>query len=139
MKELEERLRADAAQIRAEVDPALRARIHASIAATRPERKPTRSRPLPARLPRWALGAATAAGVAVAALLLVRPEAPTAPEFSATPTAVREDGGQRPVAALRAEFALLELEAMATRPLEEEQQKLEADLERIQEELRRSF
>lgn len=137
MKELERRLREDAAAIRADVDPTLQARIRASVAATTPHRPPVRPRPVPG-LRRWALGAAGAAAVAAAALFLPRPDAPP-PEFSATPSAARGAGDELPIAALRTEFALFELPKKATRPLEEEQRNLETDLERIRDELKRSF
>ncbi|WP_405228250.1 hypothetical protein [Lentisalinibacter sediminis] len=142
MTELEERLRRDAARIRAETTPELRARLQASLQAADPAASAARRRRWPRLMPSPQLlgGAALAAAVAVAGVLALRPEAPEPESWPATPTAQTQTAppASLPVA-LQAEFVLLELEQRATQPLTEEQERLEADLRRIEEELRRAF
>ncbi|HZX21996.1 MAG TPA: hypothetical protein VFF18_00550 [Woeseiaceae bacterium] len=139
MTELEERLRRDAAKIRAETTPELRARVQASLQAAEPA-APRRRRPALVPPPRLLGGAALAAAVAVAGVLALRPEAPAPESWPATPTAQTQTSlpGTLPTA-LQADFVLLELEQRATQPLTEEQERLEADLRRLEEELRRAF
>jgi hypothetical protein len=139
VKELERRLRQDAQALHAEVDPELRARLHAAIARVEPPGDARRSRPR-SGWPRLAAGAAVAAGVAAVTLALLRPATPPQPDISATPrVAMTEPALPFPVQALEAEFALMKLEETATAPLEEEQERLERDLDRLREDLRRAF
>jgi len=73
-------------------------------------------------------------------LALLRPATPPQPDISATPrVAMTEPALPFPVQALEAEFALMKLEETATAPLEEEQERLERDLDRLREDLRRAF
>lgn len=137
MTELEQRLRRDAAKIRAETTPELRARVQASWQAAEPA-TPRRRRLVPP--PRLLGGAALAAAVAVAGVLALRPESPAPESWPATPTAQTQTAPPAILpAALQADFVLLELEQLATQPLTEEQERLEADLRRLEEELRRAF
>lgn len=143
MTELEKRLRDDAAKIRAEAGPELRARVQASVRAEEPAAgRRRRSRALPVRWPRLLGGAALATAVAVAAVtvMVLRPEAPAPEQWPTTPVA---DTSPTPAPALpaqlRAEFVLLELDTMATQSLEEEKERLEADLQKLEQELRRAF
>ncbi|WP_405232375.1 hypothetical protein [Lentisalinibacter salinarum] len=139
MTELEERLRRDAARIRAETTPELRARVQASLQAAEPA-APRRRRPALVPPPRLLGGAALAAAVAVAGILALRPEAPAPESWPATPTAQTQTSLPAKLpATLQADFVLLELEQRATQPLTEEQKRLEADLRRLEEELRRAF
>jgi len=143
MTELEQRLRRDAAKIRAETTPELRARVQASWPAAEPA-TPRRRRLVPP--PRLLGGAALAAAVAVAGVLALRPESPAPESWPATPTAQTQTAPPAPSApsailpaALQADFVLLELEQLATQPLTQEQERLEADLRRLEEELQRAF
>ncbi|WP_405236372.1 hypothetical protein [Lentisalinibacter orientalis] len=139
MTELEERLRRDAAKIRAETTPELRARVQTSLQAAEPA-VPRRRRPALVPAPRLLGGAALAAAVAVAGVLALRLETPAPESWPATPTAQTQTPlPARLPAALQADFVLLELEQRATQPLTEEQERLEADLRRLEEELRRAF
>lgn len=143
MTELEKRLRRDAAKIRAETGPELRARVQASVQAAEPAaQKRRRPRTIFVPSPRLLGGAALATAVAVAAVavMVLRPEAPAPEPWPATPVA--ETSPARAPALpvqLRAEFVLLELDSRATESLEEEKERLEADLQKLEQELRRAF
>jgi hypothetical protein len=78
--------------------------------------------------------------VAAVTVMVLRPEAPAPEPWPATPVA---ETSPAPAPALppqlRAEFVLLELDTMATKSLEEEKERLEADLQKLEQELRRAF
>lgn len=139
MTELENRLRRDAAKIHAEASPELRARVEAAVQAELAFHRPRpRERSRLSPTPRLLAGATLAAAVAVAGVLALRPEAPVPEPWPSTPVA---ESTRTPLipAALRADFVLFEPDQLTTRPLEEEQERLEADLRRIEKELRRAF
>jgi hypothetical protein len=142
MTELEDRLRRDAAKIRVETGPELRARLQASLRAAQAAEPTARRRRRPRLLPSPQVlgGAALATAVAVAGVLALRPESPAPESWPATPSAQTQTAPPAKLpAALQADFVLLELEQLATQPLTEEQERLEADLRRLEEELRRAF
>lgn len=132
MDEFERRLRDDAARIRAEVSPALDARIRASLEAADLPARPARSSPSspPPQWSSWWASSLTGLAVALCLIALVNywPDTaspPEAPEAVARTTAIAT---VTPL--LRAETAVL------TAPLERELDDLEADLKKAREVVR---
>lgn len=129
MDDIEQRLKADAEAIRADVTPELESRIRASLAAAhRPARPRERA---PGRL-FWVASALTGAAAAAAALLLLDrtapPAAPVEDPGEAVAVTVPEPGDPG-VGVLPLEIRNADL----TRPLEEELGNLKSDLEKARE------
>ena len=125
MDDFEKRLKEDAGKIHAKVSPELRARIDASVHATtqlRPEPKP----PTPF-INLWWASSLTGLAAAIAVIVVLNWNKPVAPpveptaETTVVPRYAEEFQTQFPVTAATAEF---------TAPLEEELEKLKADLEK---------
>jgi len=123
MDKLDRQLKDDAAAIEAQVTPALRLRIAASLRAARPASSAV-GRPPRRRFRLGPLGSLT--GVAAAGLLLavlkLQPETPPPAPLSATPAFVLQSP---PVVPLSIRQAGL------TRPLKMELESLQADLEKV--------
>ncbi len=135
--DLEERLRADARQVNAEVSAELRSRIDASIRAA------GKMRSLPAdrevRLPGWWLSGLTGLAAAALIILLINTNrenaAPAAPEtVGAVATTVTPEAGER-----LGNFPLNVRTADLTGPLEEELIHLQEDLEKVRESVERDL
>ena len=132
MDKLERRLRDDAAEIRAEVSPDLRVRIHESLQSARP--MPPARREF--SLPLWLAASVTGAAAAVVAIALLnvgdleetREAADSAPY--SVPQYVNELQRELPLRATTAEL---------TAPLEEEMKNLRSDLERARENVERDL
>ena len=131
MDDFERRLKEDAENIRAETSPELRARIDASVYATTP-RGPEPERPGTIVNLWWA---SSITGLAAAVMLIVvmnwnqAEPPPTEPVADSTvvPDYVERIQEQFPVNATTAEF---------TTPLEEELEKLKADIEKARQNVR---
>jgi hypothetical protein len=125
MDNFEKRLKQDAHAIDAEVPAQLRSRINAQLAST------VQQRPVPRqRQPAAWLSVATAAGVAVLGVLLLRGDDPplegvepdATPAFAATPTYTPQ----------QASPLLLQVQPVdVTQPLERELLSLQSDLQRV--------
>lgn len=131
MDKLDRQLKDDAAAIEAQVTPALRLRIEASLRAARPVSRAA-GRPPQRRFRPGPLG--SLAGVAAAGLLLAvllrQPETPPPAPLSATPTYVLQSP---PVVPLSIRQAGL------TQPLQVELESLQADLEKVRETVERDL
>ena len=133
MDEFEKRLKEDAAAIRAEVSPELKARIDASLRGVEPIRPVRDTKPSGAGF--WWASSLTGVAAAVLVIVLVNLNAPapapveqvaeiTVPEVTETPLLA-------PMLDVRtAEF---------TSPLEEELVKLQSDLEKARETVRKDL
>lgn len=135
MDELTKRLKKDAAAIQADVSPELAARIAASMQASERE---TSSADVPARHHAF-WWASSLTGMAVAAIVLAllnwntakEPlEVPEPPFASVVPESVRQ---------LNRNFALRVENADFSEPLEDELEKLKADLEKARNNVRRDL
>ena len=138
MDDFEQRLKADAAEIRADVSDELKRRVAASLhAAERAPAPATRERP---GVSLWWFSSLTGIAAALAVIVFLnRPTAapvapPAAPTVAAVPDYVRRFEDTLPLNAEPAEL---------TEPLEEELEKLKSDLDKaresLNEELRRTF
>lgn len=126
MDDFEKRLKQDALAIDAEVPAALRTRLGAQLASATQLRPVARTRRQPAA---W-LSVATAAGIAVVGVLLLRngnppverAEPDATPAFAATPTYTPQ----------QASPLLLQVQPVdVTQPLERELLSLQSDLQRV--------
>jgi hypothetical protein len=135
--DLEQRLRADAKLINAEVSPQLRSRIGASIRAAGQVRSLPAERE--ARLPNWWVSGLTGLAAAALIIFLVNTNrenaAPVAPDAGdAVATTVTPEAGER-----LGSFPLNVRTADLTSPLEEELIHLQEDLEKVRESVERDL
>ena len=136
MDEFEKRLKRDAAQIRADVPDELRERIDASLRGIEPIRTaPGRSTGTTASL--WWASSLTGLLFAASVIVLInwnRSEPETAPPPVTAGTTVPEDPATDP------DVTMLDIRtADFTSPLEEELDKLQSDLEKARETVRREL
>lgn len=138
--DLEQRLRNDAQQIRAEISPELRARISASIRSVAPIRSvPASHDSRGSRGPGWWASGLTGLAAALLIILLVNtdrgsePIAPGATDESIATTITPELGENLGTLPLKVRTADL------TGPLEEELVRLQADIEKARERVERDL
>lgn len=143
MDDFEKNLKADAAKIQADVSPELAARIASSVHATKREAKKTADNDASSGSPfsLWWLSSLTGlvAAVLVIAVLNRNLETnPQVPEEVSTVTVV-----PKYVRQLREDFVLRTENAEFTEPLEDELEKLRADIEKarknVEQDLRSTF
>jgi hypothetical protein len=135
MDEFEDRLKRDAEDIRAEISPELRLRIDASLRATEQIRPVPESRTSGSSL--WWASSLTGLAAAIIVIVLINwkqtatEQAPVPPVVDRTvPVAVDEQPGLYPPRLKTADF---------TNPLEEELVKLQADIERARENVKKDM